>query len=110
VTFAGMSWPQYRRRRCVYRGRSVRLTRLECELISALLARRGHVVRRDELIEALYPPIDGYEPENASKMLYLLTNRVRRKMPLLIETVPGRGLRISLPVDASNGPAKRPDC
>lgn len=72
----------------------------EYRLLVALLARRGQVVSRDELIEAVWgdlASLEGVTPQAFDQLVY----RVRKKIeadaeaPNIIETIKGRGVRIS---------------
>lgn len=91
-----MTWPQYQRRECTFKNTTVRLSPTQREILATLLMRRGQLVRRDELIEAVYPDPDK-EPETSylvvDRMMWLL----RRKLPGAIERIWGRGFLIPIP-------------
>lgn len=72
----------------------------EYRLLVALLIRRGEVVSRDELIEAVWgdlASLEGVTPQAFDQLVY----RVRKKVevdadsPHMIQTIKGRGVRIS---------------
>lgn len=93
-----MTWPQYLRRECTYRGRVVRLGRIETEVVSALLVRRGEHIATREMIEAVYDdPFDS--PEYERDVIMHAFCRVRRKMPDAITNIPWRGYTIDLPAE-----------
>lgn len=90
-----MTWPQYLRSECRHNGRVVSLSRYECELVSLLLMRRGHILSHHQLIEALYPNPDR-EPDYAVNLMHRRHLALKRKLPGLIEMVHGRGLSIPI--------------
>lgn len=86
----GMTWPQYRRRECTYRGRVVRLGRLQAEIVAALLLRRGRIVSSESLIEAIWPEPDR-APENEDGAMRRLLWDLHKRIPWIIFNVHGRG-------------------
>lgn len=86
-------------------GRSVDLSRQECELLKMLVERRSVVTKR-MLLDRLYGGRD--EPE--SKIIDVFVCKVRRKAASiggtrLIETIWGRGYRLADSADAHGGVA-----
>ena len=79
-------------------GREVLLSRMEFDLLHALMARPGEVVTREELMQRVW----GATFWTSSKTIDVHLGWVRRKLgddsrnPTLITTVRGRGLRFEL--------------
>lgn len=73
-------------------GRPVNLTRRELLLLQALIASRGRVLSRGQLIERMWPEDDAVKPRTVDVHI----GRLRAKLGALsarIETVPGIGYR-----------------
>lgn len=91
-----MTWPQYLRRECSYCGHRVHLTPSQAKMLSVLLIRRGFVVDREALIDAIYP--DPFAaPERDEDCMAVLLGLLRRKLPGLIHLEYGRGYYILKP-------------
>jgi DNA-binding response OmpR family regulator len=90
-----MTAQQLRRRECSYRGDAVmRLSGQEAKLLAVLIARRGQIVPRREIVEYLYPGPDG-GPLSAEKRVSVLLAALRRIMPgLTILSRKGRGVAL----------------
>ena len=75
----------------MYEGREIALTRKENDLFFYLLGRRGQIVSKEELLDALY-----LNPQNiSSNTLDVTVGHVRKKLPIpLIRTVKTRGYTI----------------
>lgn len=73
-----MTWPQYQRRECSAFIK-VKLSRMEAELLSTLLARRPAPLTINDLIEAIYPDPNA-EPDFAVQMTHRVIGRLRRKL------------------------------
>ena len=95
-----MTWPQLRRGECTYQGQRVRLTRMECEVLSVLLMHRGRRVGLTMLIEAIYPDPD-LEPDFAARCIMSILWRTRQKVPGAIKSTHGWGWEVGLPVPMS---------
>ncbi len=88
-----MTWPQYRRGECSALV-TVKLTRMETEMLSTLLARRPAPLTTGDLIEAIYPDPDA-EPEFAVNLTRRLIVSLRRKLGRHYITLSPRGYRIA---------------
>jgi hypothetical protein len=80
-------------RQAIVGGRRVDLTKLEFDLMAYLYQRRGTVVRRGALLEAVW----GYDDGGGSNVVEAAIRSVRRKLGdegALIETVRGIGYRL----------------
>ena len=89
----------------LFRGpEAVRLTRLDFELLLALVERSGHLVRKDELLQRLWPDT-AVEEGNLAKHVSLLRKALgdRDEGGSYIETVPRVGFRFITPVEPFNG-------
>lgn len=74
-----MTWPQYRRCECTADGRRVKLSHLQCEVLSTLLMLWPAPVKKGELIEAVYPDPDR-EPDNLARYLDIVIHRLAAKI------------------------------
>ena len=87
-------------------GRMVPLERRPMDLLVLLVQRHGHLVRRDEIVETLWPQRVIIDFESG---LNTLVRKVRNALgdssesPRFIETVPGAGYRFVAPVTESGG-------
>ena len=75
------------------------------ELLRALLERAGKVVSKDELLDAIWPNVTVVEaslPTAVYKLRVALGDDDRERR--IIETVSGRGYRISIPVEVEASP------
>ncbi len=82
-------------RRALKEGREVPLTAREFSILEVLLRRRGHVVSRSDILEAVW----GEDTESAGASLEVLMGRLRKKLTpeateALIETQRGFGYRL----------------
>jgi class 3 adenylate cyclase/tetratricopeptide (TPR) repeat protein len=82
-------------------GKEILLTHLEYRLLREFVRRPGHVLSRDQLLQAL----SGREAEVYDRSIDMLVVRLRRKIepdpksPSLIVTVPGRGYKFATNVE-----------
>ena len=88
-----MTWPQYERKDCSFRGQVIRLTTTECEIVSTLLMRRGQAVPYEDIIGALWPNPD-LEPDYAYNIIMQYRRKLTRKLPGVIECRHSVGLLI----------------
>jgi DNA-binding response OmpR family regulator len=74
-----------------YKGEIVALTRKESDLFFYLLKKRGNIVSKEELLDALY-----LNPQNiSSNTIDVTIGHVRKKLPLnVIKTIKTRGYTI----------------
>lgn len=80
-------------------GRRVAIETKPLELLRELLARAGSVVSKDQLLDAIWPDVTVVEaslPTAVYKLRTALGDNGRERR--IIETVPGLGYRISIPV------------
>jgi DNA-binding winged helix-turn-helix (wHTH) protein/Tol biopolymer transport system component len=80
------------------------------ETLLALVGRRGEVVTKDELMQALWP--DSFvEESNLTQNVFVLRRTLGRTSgdQEYIQTVPKRGYRISVPVQELEAPASEPN-
>jgi DNA-binding response OmpR family regulator len=87
-------------------GEPVALTRIEFDLLLALVAQQRRVIPRRELLEIGWP---GYPP--TGHVLDVHLSRLRRKLlsaggPKIAEPVPGVGYRVGCAVSARSEPAR----
>jgi Tol biopolymer transport system component/DNA-binding winged helix-turn-helix (wHTH) protein len=100
------------RQRCLFQGdQRVRLTPKAFDLLALLVERRGGLVTREEIVQALWP--DTFvEDSNLTYQMSSLRKALEPGGADLIETVPKRGYRLTVPVIAETAPAgetrKRP--
>jgi DNA-binding response OmpR family regulator len=92
-----MTWPQYQRCCCTVDGEHIYLTPHQTELLAVLLIRRGRLVTREELWEAVWPDPD-FAPE--IKIVDVQICKVRQAVGGIIQTEWGRGYWIPRPADA----------
>ena len=78
-----MTWSEYKRGECRYRGQIVRLQRKQAELLALLLVRRGQVVSDVEIVAYLATRLRNTSstPINSVRMN---VSRLNRMMPGLI--------------------------
>lgn len=84
-------------------GRRVSVESKPLELLRELLARAGTVVSKDELLDAIWPDVTVVEaslPTAVYKLRTALGDNSRERR--IIETVPGLGYRISIPVEVED--------
>lgn len=86
--------------------RAVDLTAYEYRLLEQLATARGRVLSKQELADRLYP----HDEDRDSNVLEVLMGRLRRKLDpdgslAPIETLRGRGYRLTLAAAAPNEPA-----
>lgn len=88
-----MTWPEYRRRQCTYRGHRVQLTPVQAEIVSLLLLRPNKVISRAEMYDACWPaPGRTNKPPHSSKVLDIQICMLRKKMPdMPVTTLHSRG-------------------
>jgi len=91
----------FSRRITIVRGRTVRLTPKEFDLLKHLVINHGRPVSHRRLLQAVWGPEYGEETE----LLRVLINQLRRKMEAQpnrpdIQTEPYLGYRFTLPADA----------
>src|SRR5439155_1832746 len=91
------------------RGRSLRVQRQPFDVLSLLVAARGHVVTRDELREAVWGRDTHVDFERGinkavNRLRELLSDRVAR--PRFIETLPKTGYRFLAPVTQTSSRAR----
>lgn len=87
-----------------WKGRRVELTRNECLLAECLLGEPGHIVPREQLLEALWDDVQ-FVDDNT---LTVNVTRLRKKLeelglPKVIETVRGQGYKLSAEQPEDNG-------
>jgi DNA-binding response OmpR family regulator/predicted ATPase len=95
-------------------GKDIPLTNLEYRLLHEFVRRPGHVLSRDQLLQA----VSGREAESFDRSVDMLVVRLRRKIemdpkkPRLVVAVPGRGYKFTanvthglIQVEATNVPA-----
>lgn len=90
------------------RGAPVKLERRPFELLALLVARRGQLVTREELIQALWPPRTVIDFDTGLNTLVLKVRRAlgdSSEAPAFIETVSGLGYRFVAPLDGDIAPA-----
>lgn len=91
------------------RGELVKLERRPLDLLALLVAQPGRLVRREEIVAALWPPKVIIDFDSG---LNTLVRKVRTALgdspetPTFIETVPGRGYRFVAPVTAVSEPVE----
>lgn len=80
-------------------GRRVRTEAKPLEILRMLLEHAGHVVSKDEMLDAIWPDVTVVEASlpTAVHKLRVALHDDRRDQPL-IETVPGIGYRLAVPV------------
>jgi TolB-like protein/DNA-binding winged helix-turn-helix (wHTH) protein/Tfp pilus assembly protein PilF len=89
-------------------GRAVRLERQPMDLLILLVERRGHLVRREEIVDALWGKDVFVDVETG---VHTAIRKVRQALrdspeaPTFIETVPGRGYRFVAPVEVVDPPS-----
>lgn len=74
-----MTWPQYRRRQCAIGEFVIQLSRIETELLFALLVRYPQPITLGELVEFIYPNPD-MEPEAAETAVVQRMHKLARKV------------------------------
>jgi DNA-binding winged helix-turn-helix (wHTH) protein len=89
-----MTWPLYQRSEVMVNGSRVALQRKQADLLAVLLLRRGEVVSKTDLIEALWPDPDG-SPEGEEVVLFQHVYYLRRRIPGIVRTHIGRGYSIA---------------
>ncbi|BCS35619.1 hypothetical protein TBR22_A48530 [Luteitalea sp. TBR-22] len=88
-------------------GRTVRLERQPMDLLILLVERRGELVRRDEIVDALWGKDVFVDVETG---VHTAIRKIRQALrdspeaPTFIETVPGRGYRFVAPVEVIDPP------
>ncbi len=90
-------------------GVAVKLTAFEYRVLEVLLLRAGEVVTKAELTDQLYDQ----DFERDSNVIEVLITRLRKKLDPkrklnLIETLRGRGYRISVAEDSDRNPGEEP--
>lgn len=78
-----MTWPMFCRGECQLRGKTIKLSLNEKDLLICLVVNRGRAVSIAELVEACYPDCD-FEPEWAEKAITHCLSKLRHKMPEFI--------------------------
>jgi DNA-binding winged helix-turn-helix (wHTH) protein len=92
-------------------GRVIRLERQPMELLILLVERRGQLVTRAEIVDALWGPDVFVDVETG---VHTAIRKIRQALrdapdaPTFIETVPGKGYRFVAPVEVSHRPPRRP--
>lgn len=89
------------RRRLLADGAAVKLGSRAFDLLALLLAERERTVARDELLERVWPGVV-VEPNNLEVQVWALRRALGTEA---IATIPGRGYRFTLPVQAPPLPA-----
>ncbi len=87
-------------------GERARVESKPLEILRALLLRPGCVVSKDELLDLIWPDVTVVEaslPTAVHKLRLALHDE--RRDPHMIETVPGIGYRLAVPVELVSGPA-----
>lgn len=74
-----MTWPQYKRRECTFKGKVIKLTNHETELLSTLLIHYPRPVTREQLVESLYCFNDD-EPDFSYNCISQFLTRLRKKL------------------------------
>jgi DNA-binding response OmpR family regulator len=74
-----MTWPQYKRKECTFKGTIVKLTNHEIEILSVLMMNHPRPVTRDHLIESLYLYNDN-EPDFSENCINQFITRLRNKL------------------------------
>lgn len=85
----------------LFRGNEpVRLARMDFELLSMLVERSGHLIRKEELLQKLWPDVV-VEEGNLAKHVSILRKALgdREEAGRMIETVPRVGFRFIAPVE-----------
>src|SRR5689334_5166298 len=90
-----MTWAQYRRGECCYRGRAVKLQREQANLPALLLLRRGQVVSPEEIMAFLNLPRRKPPPSKVDSLRKNLS-RLKRILPDVVGTY-RHGYGIGLP-------------
>lgn len=98
---AGRFELQPRRRRLLADGAAVRLGARAFDLLALLLAERERTLARHELLERVWPGVV-VEPNNLDVQVWTLRRAIGTDA---IATIPGRGYRFALPVQAPPLPA-----
>ena len=78
-----MTWSEYQRGECRYRGQIVRLQRKQAELLALLLLRRGQVVSDVEIVAYLATRLRNAS-STAINSVRMNVSRLNRMMPGLI--------------------------
>lgn len=89
-----MTWPMMRHQCVEVRGRVVHLTKAETAVLSTLLCRRGQVVPREHIIEAIWPNPDDeidWSYNWVNKYIKFLRDKIGKDM---IITCHGRGVYV----------------
>ena len=92
-------------------GRRVRLERQPMDLLLLLVGRRGQLVLRSEIVDALWPKDVFVDVENGVNTAIRKLRQALRDspdMPTFIETVPGKGYRFIADVEVVAGPIPPP--
>ncbi|MBX3636430.1 MAG: winged helix-turn-helix domain-containing protein [Rubrivivax sp.] len=89
------------RRRLLVDGAAVKLGSRAFDLLAALLAERERTLARDELLQRVWPGVV-VEPNNLEVQVWALRRALGTEA---IATIPGRGYRFTLPVQAPPTPA-----
>jgi two-component system cell cycle response regulator CtrA len=89
-------------RQVTVQGRSVHLTRKEYQILETMLLRRGHVLRKEQFLHALYGGLDGPE----IKIIDVMVCKLRKKLldagiGNLIRTVWGQGYMVPSPASST---------
>lgn len=74
-----MTWPQYKRRECLYKGNLIKLTRKETEVLMILLMNHPRPVTSEDLIVALYFNNDD-EPDWSINCIAQFVRRLKKKI------------------------------
>src|SRR5271155_4554543 len=87
-------------------GTPVRLERIPMDLLILLVRNGGRLVSRDEIIERLWGKDVHFDTDNS---INTAIRKIRRALgedpekPQFLETVPGRGYRLKVPVESATG-------
>jgi hypothetical protein len=76
-----MTWPEYLRHECRYKGWLTPLTPLEAEVLSIMLLRSPNPTTADTLIDALWGDDPDGGPEDARRRVCELVAGLRAKLP-----------------------------
>jgi DNA-binding response OmpR family regulator len=106
MSWVAMTVPDYQRRSCVVDGHRVHMSRMQTEFLALLLVRHPHHIAEPEaLIEALWPNPDT-QALTATNVISQLVLRLRKR-GVPIETIWGRGYRITEEARQPDEPLRR---
>lgn len=102
-----MTWPQYKRCECTFKGRLYRLSPIQAEILFALLVSYPRAVKQSDLVEVIYEYGD-HEPPGAGPYISRCMAQLRAKFGY--DFSPWRhpwGYRLHQLPWGGNGPCRR---